>query len=656
MAPPGETDAPSCIVGIPQVENVMTPPRGDKDTAKLQAYASVMSTWVSDGPWVVMILVLAPIAVPMLALASRLISVPLRPIQVWQSLPKVRLVLCSLFLMAELTLLVLTCPFTAQIWFWSLLEFSTVVNFAVYLLDPRALHVTSALDALCLPLRPFVAAPCVIIGLLRDVPSAHVVAFAAASLGISIETLVFAASDGSHVSAARAFDADQAQAAATRRLAWPRMAIALFIAITGVYNQMFLHSWPAGVWNAKQVFAPGINGLLATHRNSVYSITTDMSKKRCDNTTRSGKLIFAVSVAIKPEPSIEEGLPLVVFECLAKRNHSFVPFLLAPSSSDESFETAFAYNASIALVDRQKSLLFSVSIQGENCSDVINYDFNATQTYAAVPPAAYIQYLQITSSVPTLGVLQLALACKYLVQHTMLSVLVLFCALQNWRLWLCFDGILAHGLYIADRKTAALIDLAFGDNLKVWFQLRQSVQTACVHCTSFTTIFLKGALVQCSATMLAILFYCITGSAPLPTYFLLLMGLIGSLSTLAMLWPLAAALDIQRKHGQTLSTQLLELHFRCLDKTIIPDHADACIALFESIMENVERYEHRMTFFGFAITMPRLATMGAALPSLVSFIAFHVVPSTWASFNAFSVMENATYAAAINPANNTYSG
>ncbi|EQC29949.1 hypothetical protein SDRG_12231 [Saprolegnia diclina VS20] len=162
-------------------------------------------------------------------------------------------------------------------------------------------------------------------------------------------------------------------------------------------------------------------------------------------------------------------------------------------------------------------------------------------------------------------------------------------------------------------------------------------------------------MLQFAWTSTGVLIYCVTGSAPLPTYFLLLMGLVGSLSTLAMLVPLAAALDIQRKHGTMLRTHLLELEFARRDAVLSGTDAgfDDRIARFETIIDAVDNHDARMTFLWMEISLARLATVGATLASLVSYIAFHAVPFTWAGLNGYNVVQNQMWASSLDPRSNT---
>ncbi|KDO24971.1 hypothetical protein SPRG_09702 [Saprolegnia parasitica CBS 223.65] len=309
-------------------------------------------------------------------------------------------------------------------------------------------------------------------------------------------------------------------------------------------------------------------------------------------------------------------------------------------------------NVTIGLNDEQSALSFRVRFP-MTCSDVRWLSLRYVIAFESVSLSAFTDYLQNRKPLP--GWLQGALALKYLIQLTYLTMLLMASAFNIWSLWLRFNSITEFGI-ILPQKGRMAIALTDGENLHAWYTLRNGVRAATAFLTEWTTAFVRGALLQFACTATGILVYCIAGAAPLPTYFLLLIGLFGSLSTLTMLVPLAAALDIQHKHGPMLRKQLLELDFARRKALLQGDASgfDERIAMFESIIDAIENHDDRLTYFGIEISLARLATLGATLLSLLSFVAFRAVPITWSTLNTANIlMSPDVYQDALNPLKNT---
>ncbi|KDO22890.1 hypothetical protein SPRG_12027 [Saprolegnia parasitica CBS 223.65] len=298
-----------------------------------------------------------------------------------------------------------------------------------------------------------------------------------------------------------------------------------------------------------------------------------------------------------------------------------------------------ARNVTIELNDDQSALTLRVRFTLP-CSDVQKLAINYRLAYEVVSLSTFTNYLSFPPSAdPLPTIVQVCLALKYFTQLMGIAHLLEKSAVHIWSLWLRFDTITEIGFVLPDKGPTA-IALTDGENLHAWFTLRNGVQEATSMYTYMLSVFIGVALLQFGCTVAGILFYCISGSAPLPTYFLLVIGLLGSLSTLAMLVPLAAALDIQRNHSVMLRKHLLELEFQ-RRKAQLQDDAttlDERIAMFETVIDAIEHNDDRLAFFGIEISLARLATLSATLVSLLSFVVFRAVPITWSDLNSFNIV------------------
>ncbi|KDO22887.1 hypothetical protein SPRG_12024 [Saprolegnia parasitica CBS 223.65] len=393
------------------------------------------------------------------------------------------------------------------------------------------------------------------------------------------------------------------------------------------------------------VVATGVNGLVTSPDQPMYRVSSTISHCVNSSATTSDAL---VNLLVDASPN---GSPLLTFGFYDSRADAVGTTFALVASWHMDVKHTNARNVTIGLNDDQSALTFRVRFP-MTCSDVRWLSLRYVIAFESVSLSAFTDYLH-GKVLP--GGLQIALALKYLIQLTFLTILLMVIAFNIWSLWLRFNSLTEFGIILPQkgRMTIALTD---GENLHAWFTLRNGVRAATAFLTEWTTAFVGGALLQFACTATGILVYCIAGAAPLPTYFLLLIGLFGSLSTLAMLVPLAAALDIQHKHGPMLRKQLLELDFARRKALLQGDASgfDERIAMFESIIDAIENHDDRLTYFGIEIAVARLATLGATLLSLLSFVAFRAVPITWSTLNTANIlMSPDVYQDALNPLKNT---
>ncbi|EQC27118.1 hypothetical protein SDRG_15126 [Saprolegnia diclina VS20] len=626
------------------------PPLTETSRMRLQGYQNVVHRWRNDGPWIVGILILSPVAMPLLGVLSacNVSSASLhwvlgRPLAIWRGLDKVALFVFGIYLSGVLVLLILTCPFRSQIVFWGLLEIYTLVFFVMYLIDPPT-DCESLFEAL---LSPLFAIHNMLRRLSRASSHALLVHFAAEAAEIDVTTLRFIAADGTPVPSAHvaaAFEADSIAQYERQRLSSPLHYVLLFICVTIFLNEILVVSWPGGAMPIS-VLLPGVNGLVTSPKDTMYAVM--FSVPACTNVSAT-TVDALINLWVDPVP---RGSPHITFGFTS--NSSIATFNTTfelVSLWDVNIQQVRARNVTIALDDMQSALTLRARFP-MTCNDVLELDLNWHVAFESVSLSAFTNYLGAVYA--PVGILQLILAVKYLMQLASITMLLFASSCKIWSLWLRFDTISAFGLDLP-LKGRTVIALTEGENVHAWFTLRNGVRAATALIADFTSVFICGALLQFACTAAGILVYCISGSAPLPTYFLLLIGLFGSLSTLTMLVPLAAALDIQGKHSGMLRTHLLELEFQ-RQKAVQSGDATgfpARIAMFETIIDAIEHHDDRLSFFGIEISLARLATLGATLASLLSFVAFRVVPITWSNLNGLDLF-GSTYRDALDPLINT---
>ncbi|KDO22894.1 hypothetical protein SPRG_12031 [Saprolegnia parasitica CBS 223.65] len=625
------------------------PSLGESSRDKLEAYADVVHRWTTDGPWIASILAFAPLAIPLLVLAdhcqlsSAALPWPLGPLlDMWRNLRKWPMLVFGVYLAGVLAALIATSPFIAQVWFWAITEFYTVVFFVVYLVEPPTKNV-SRWDALFKP----VSAIYDVQKRLDDVDSdALLVHFAAAKREIDVTRLQFVAVDGtlipsSHVAAA--FVAPSIKRHVASRLAGPRCGILLAIIATLSYNTPFLLAWPSGA-NLITSMVPGVNGLVISPADTTYNVSWDVGY--CNNVSSTAS-DAVVNFFISPPPDV--GRPALTFGFTIETEMD-VEFEIL-SSWNLQLQDEYRHNATVVLAKDQAALSFLARLS-TSCTTLNATGLSWSIQYDHVSLKGFLAYVDKFLAMP--GIVPSILAAKYVLQLVYITLLLIRSSLKIWSLWLHFDSITSMGFDCLQygRATIALTDAG---NIESWFTLRNGVAATTTFIVEFSTVFIQCAMLQFGWTSTVVLIYCVTGSAPLPTYFLLLTGLVGSLSPLAMLVPLAAALDIQRDHGAMLRTHLLRLEFE--RRRAVLNGTDAGfeerIARFQTIIDAVDNHDARMTFLWIEISLARLATVGATLASLVSYIALHPVRFTWAGLNIYNWMQRQMWANSLDPSSNT---
>ncbi|EQC29948.1 hypothetical protein SDRG_12230 [Saprolegnia diclina VS20] len=413
---------------------------GESSRDKLEAYADVVHRWTTDGPWIAGILALAPLAILLLVLAdkcqvsSSALSWPLaRPLNIWRTLRKWPMFVFGLYLAGVFVALILTSPFVAQVWFWGITEFYSVVFFVVYLVDPPTKHM-ARWRAFLKPLSAIFDVQ----SRLNDVDSdALLVQFAAAKDEIDVTSLQFVAIDGtpipsSHVAAA--FVAPSIKRHVASGLAIPRYCILLAIVATLSYNAPFLLAWPSGATLVPSM-VPGVDGLVISPADTIYRVSWSMGY--CQNVSETA-VDADINFFISPLPDM--GRPELSFGFTLEREMD-VEFEII-SAWNLQLQREHRRNATLVLAKDQGTLSFLARL-ATSCSQLTNAGLSWNIQYDHVSLKGFLGYVLKYLVVP--GVVQSLLAAKYVFQILYMTLLLIRSSLKIWSLWLHFDSITTIG-------------------------------------------------------------------------------------------------------------------------------------------------------------------------------------------------------------------
>ncbi|OQS03031.1 hypothetical protein THRCLA_21258 [Thraustotheca clavata] len=206
-----------------------------------------------------------------------------------------------------------------------------------------------------------------------------------------------------------------------------------------------------------------------------------------------------------------------------------------------------------------------------------------------------------------------------------------------WALWVKFDAITDIGLFHPDdSKSSTKVNLSIAANLGVWVQLRNSVISATKLYGIFIQVLISLSIVQLAISFGGLLLYCLTGNAPMPTYFLLMLGLASSLLNLMFLLPLAAALSIQSKQSDMLREVLHRYYLEKSRGEHDPEESHVENYL-HVIIDTIDNHDDRLRFWGVEMSTSALKGLSVTLASGISFILSKAVQYSWSNKNPIFV-------------------
>ncbi|EQC27117.1 hypothetical protein SDRG_15125 [Saprolegnia diclina VS20] len=165
------------------------------------------------------------------------------------------------------------------------------------------------------------------------------------------------------------------------------------------------------------------------------------------------------------------------------------------------------------------------------------------------------------------------------------------------------------------------VNLSLHQNLDVWHQLRNRVFKVITFYTQFVSALMSIALVQLAVTVGGLVVYC------LPGYNLLILMLVGSLSTLVFLLPLAKALDIQANHESMLHALVLRLHHERGRRAKVDRLS--MMACLSQLIPLVGLNDDRIRFWGIELSTARLVGLTFSIGSGLSVVFSRTVYHSW---------------------------
>ncbi|KDO22891.1 hypothetical protein SPRG_12028 [Saprolegnia parasitica CBS 223.65] len=474
---------------------------------------------------------------------------------------------CCAYTWFILVAIIQSCKYGAQVWFWALLEVYTVYFLLLNIMYVAApiITVKPVLDikSNCPPVSSKAAPPTAVqqplasrasphddnnalvlpvagLGcveyLLASLPNTYLIA----KVGEDVEALVFTGADG------QALPVDTAPSAfATRvntidpRVCLYRACLSITTVVVVGLNIWLMLSWVTHAWPSQDFGIP-IDSLIQLPANVHYNVAgtmTDICQPNDDGTFRA-----VWNLALTPTPSIMNGLPTIEL--------SFATRLLDPVYFTDlavgtlRLVTQDTYSMTVRPAVNQQNVTIRASFGNvSSCDDIATLLVLHSTTYSQ-------KSLQdrLEAAPRGLALLPTLLLVKYCFQMLVVAGIVGYSSLQILSLWLQFDALTKK------------VDLTLHQNLDVWHRLRHRVFKVVTFYTEFVTALMSIALAQLAVAFGGLVIYCLSGVAPLPGYYLLILTMVGSLSTLAFLLPLAKALDIQASHEAKLHALLLQLH------------------------------------------------------------------------------------------------
>ncbi|EQC27677.1 hypothetical protein SDRG_14516 [Saprolegnia diclina VS20] len=404
-----------------------------------------------------------------------------------------------------------------------------------------------------------------------------------------------------------------------RQVKWPRMLLAIAVLALVGCNVVLVVAWTAGVLPGVPFVVPGlVNG--ADYVN--YTVTGSMAPL-CTSLNGSHHALW--NLQLSPVPSAASGLYPLDLAFLDK-NGSATSFFVT-TAWGLPVQRQDNLSVQVGLVDGQGSWSFLGRFENTtSCNDV-----GALLPVVSVPDFVWLEADVVNDNRAGLAPFALLLLIKHLLQSTWLSVLTTSLALGVHRLWAQFDSMRLEPT--SSFETGVVVECTVGTNLEAWFRVRQGVVAA----TSFYTALLDGfvllASLQAAVAFGGLLCYCMLGTAPIPTYYVLLGALVGALPTLLALLPVALASSLRRRHLALL--EKLQLEIAAAQHRAPESGLASLLGFLDRLVAVLARSEDRIDVAGVAISLRRLGAVGVLLVTGLAYVGCHPVNSIWAASNDF---------------------
>ena len=551
---------------------------------------------------------------------------------------------CHTYMWLMVCMIVVNCEYEAQAWFWALLE-----AYTVYLLLVNIIHVASPIYKSCdasnelttdcsdapapltsaaLASSHSVCGACkrLVVRMLRGLVLTlapiggiayveHVVAsvpntflVATADTGTSVETLLFVdandrplAENPAPVAFATNVDGDPRLQAYQGGL---QVALGVFVTI----NTWLMLSWVTNVWPS-QPFPIPVSVFKGIANNINYNVSAIMSDIWEDQGNQTYSAVW--NLQLNDTPSVSNGLPLIYLQFFRNEQPEDLAVLSNVKGGVVNPWGGW-YTSTVTLqpIAGQRNYSFEASFSNfTSDNQVRKLSPYATSLYEGGSLAQYLRSLPNKIKLfPTF------LLVKHCYQMAVVAGITGRASLQIWRLWLQFDLI------------ATKVDLTQHRNLQVWYRFRCRVVKVVNIYTQFIQVLLSMTLLQLVVAVGGLFFCCLRGNAPLPGYFLLILTVFGSLSTLIFLLPLAKALDVQANHESLLHRLRLQLQLETNSEATNRHRRIGCLA---RLATKIRTNDDRIRFWGIRLSTTRLIGLAVSIGSAISFVFTRKLEHPW---------------------------
>ncbi|EQC29946.1 hypothetical protein SDRG_12228 [Saprolegnia diclina VS20] len=558
-------------------------------------------------------------------------------------------VCCCAYVWLLVLCIIYSCKYAAQAWFWVLLEAYTVYFLLlniIYVASPigkssNDTHTVVA-DAPASTLATRVVLPSVSAAVastkrvLFQVLQAIVLTFApvcsiayveraVASLpntfllanvdtNFDINALVFVDADGRPLVDNPVPAVFAARLEGNTRLRKYRACLFVALQFVVAINAWLLLSWVTNVWPS-QPFPIPVNPFMGMASNVDYTVTATMTDV-CETQEFYApyeRYLVMWNLNLSPKPSAANGLPTLYLHFLSKRRPwEFILMDDVSGSVLNPWAPSFTDTVTLKPVADQRNYMFMAAVtDAGNCTDIQQLKPYATSIYNG---GSLTQYLR---SLPDrLALFPTLLLIKHCFRMYVVSAITGRASLQIWRLWIQFDQI------------AGRVDLTQHRNLEMWYRLRSRVFQVVRIYTQFIQALLAMALFQLASAVSGLFIFCLRGVAPLPGYFLLILTVFGSLSTLIFLLPLAKALDVQANHESLLQRIRLQLQLETKDLAAVASR-HRCIECLARLATKIRTTDDRICIWGLQLSTARLIGLTVSIGSAVSFVFTRKLDHPW---------------------------
>ncbi|EQC29943.1 hypothetical protein SDRG_12225 [Saprolegnia diclina VS20] len=568
---------------------------------------------------------------------------------------------CCAYIWFIYVAIVQSCYYGAQAWFWALLEVYTIYFLLlniIYVASPiipsahepnmrpspnadplkatinhksfasgALMHRENALLVRLLQAVVLTIVPICGVGyvehLFASLPNTYLVAKA----GNDVDALIFTDADGQPLPENPAPGVFAARVNGHWLLRAYQVGLFVVIHLAVALNVWLMLSWVTHAWPSQRFFIP-LDALIQLPSNVHYTVSGTMTD--ICHPTDDGAFLAVWNLVIKPTPSVTNGLPTLLLAFVSPTQEPVYFTDLAVGTL--RLVAQDLYSMSVRPAINQHDVTLRASFRNvSTCSDMAALRVNATTSYTELSLRD-----RLADAPHGLAPLPMFFLVKYCFQMYVVAGIVGYSSLQILALWLQFDSLTRppdddDNAARPTKKTKSQkkhhVDLTLHQNLNVWYKLRCRVLKVVAVYTQFVSALMSIALVQLAVAVTGLVIYCVSGVAPLPGYYLLILTLLGSLSMLAFLLPLAKALDIQANHESMLHALLLRLHSE-RDKRETEDRL-ALVSCLTRLIEKVGYNDDRICFWGVELSTARLFGLAFSIGSGLSVVFSRKVGHSW---------------------------